>query len=145
MKVLYEILVPTIYGDSMKPIRTRHHKEWDKFVKKVTGGLTILSPAKGIWVNEGVDYPEKVIPVRVMCEEPYESAKLVYDNRGIWVGTKFPTGPDTYQIDKIIDFTIKHYRQKAVMFYVISNQVNIKYASIPAAHGSLMQPPPENI
>lgn len=126
MKVLYEILVPTQYGYPVaKPIRTVHHKQWDKFVKKVTGGLTILSPAKGIWVNEGIDYPEKVIPVRVMCEE---------DPEPITVGAGCPE-PESYpeyyskesQIDKIIDFTLLHYRQKAVMYYVISNQVIVRH------------------
>jgi len=51
MKVLYEILVPTIYGDTMKPIRTRHHKEWDKYIQSITGGLTILSSAQGKWTH----------------------------------------------------------------------------------------------
>ena len=44
---LYEILVPTKYGDNEKPIRTKHHKEWDKYVRKISGGLTILTPGKG--------------------------------------------------------------------------------------------------
>lgn len=119
MKVLYEVLVPTKYGDNGKPIRTAHHKQWDKYVKSITGGLTILAPAKGQWVNEGVEYPERVLPVRVMVEETMTSQ--FFDN--IWNDVF-----DTEQIDKIIQFTLAHYRQKAVMYYVISNQVNIIYA-----------------
>lgn len=105
---LYEILVPTIYGDTLKPIRTRHHKEWDKVVKKITGGLTIMTPAKGQWVHQGKDYDERVIPVRVAFDEPYASKKL----------------------DEIIDFTIKHYRQKAVMYYRLTDYCCIKYAPV---------------
>ena len=130
MKILYEILVPTIYGDTMKPIRTAHHKEWDKYIQSITGGLTILSSARGKWTHEGVEYPEKVIPVRVMVEEeaPYihhwlesmgdgeheDREKIIYDRS---------------QINKIVQFTLSHYRQKAVMYYLISNQVNIVFAS----------------
>ena len=121
MKVLYEILVPTIYGDTMKPIRTAHHKEWDKYIQSITGGLTILSSARGKWTHEGVEYPEKVIPVRVMVEE-----KLVPDEPNEIYGSSHR---ETSQIDKIVQFTLSHYRQKAVMYYLISNQVNIVFAS----------------
>lgn len=100
---LYEILVPTIYGDTMKPIRTRHHKCWDERIKKLSGGLTILSPGRGVWVHEGKDYVERVIPVRILC-----SGKTM---------------------DKIVDITLQHYRQKAVMYFVISSECCIKYAS----------------
>ena len=96
---LYEILVPTIYGDTMKPIRTKHHKRWDERVKKLSGGLTILTPGKGVWVHEGVDYIERVIPVRIMCEEK--------------------------TMKKIVDITLQHYRQKAVMYYVLSTECYI--------------------
>lgn len=100
---LYEILVPTIYGDTMKPIRTRHHKNWDIRIKNLSGGLTILSPGKGIWVHEGNDYIERVIPVRIMTTEPI--------------------------MKKIVDITLQHYRQKAVMYYVISTECYIVSAN----------------
>ncbi len=100
---LYEILVPTIYGDTEKPIRTKHHKNWDKRVKKISGGLTILSPGKGVWVHKGKDYHERVIPVRVMCDEK--------------------------QIKKIIQITLQHYRQHAVMYYVLSSECYIVHAN----------------
>jgi hypothetical protein len=114
MKVLYEILVPTIYGDTLKPIRTRHHKEWDKQVMKITGGMTILSSANGKWTHEGVEYPEKVIPVRVMVEE----------NPDFYIGGEL----QHTQIDKIVYLTMTHYRQKAVMYYLISKDVQVVYA-----------------
>lgn len=119
MKALYEILVPTIFGDNGKPISTKHHKEWDKFVQKITGGLTILKPAQGRWVNKGVEYPERVIPVRIMIEKeeiPEVTAENLDD---LFNETK---------IEKIIQFTLKHYRQRAVMYYVVSNDVHIVYA-----------------
>lgn len=122
MKVLYEVLVPTIYGDTMKPIRIRHHKEWDKYIQSITGGLTILSSAQGKWTHEGVEYPEKVIPVRVMVEE---EEMMYLDTRMRDTGER---SLDHTQINKIIQFTLSHYRQKAVMFYVVSNQVQIVYA-----------------
>lgn len=96
---LYEILVPTIYGDTMKPIRTKHHKRWDERVKKLSGGLTILTPGKGVWVHEGKDYVERVIPVRIMCTEKV--------------------------IKEIVEITLQHYRQKAVMYYVLSTECYI--------------------
>lgn len=67
--ILYEILVPTKYGDTEKPIRTKHHKEWDKRVLKISGGLTLLTPGKGSWVFESRVLEEKVTPVRVLCTE----------------------------------------------------------------------------
>jgi len=100
MKVLYEVLVPTMYGyPNIAPISTRHHKNWDKEVVKITGGMTLMKPAEGRWVDNGVEYPERVIPVRIMCEES--------------------------SISSIINFTLKHYRQKAVMYYVVSREVHI--------------------
>lgn len=100
MKLLYEILVPTRYGDGkMSPIKTRHHKKWDERIQAISGGMTILSSARGKWTFQGVEYPEKVIPVRIMCTEA--------------------------QMKKIVEITISHYRQKAVMYYVLSNQVFI--------------------
>lgn len=99
---LYEILVPTIYGDTMKPIRTKHHKNWDNRVKNLSGGLTILAPGKGVWVHEGKDYLERVIPVRIMCDEK--------------------------TMKKIVDITLEHYRQISVMYYVISEECHLVYA-----------------
>lgn len=97
--ILYEILVPTMYGDTEKPIRTKHHKEWDNRVIKITGGLTLFSPGKGSWVYQGILYQEKVIPVRILCTEK--------------------------DMKKIILLTLKHYRQKAVMYYEVSRNVKI--------------------
>ena len=115
MKVLYEILVPTMFGyPFVTPISTKHHKNWDKEVQKITGGLTICKPAEGRWINKGIEYPERVIPVRIMCDESIPEGKYNFSKS---------------QINKIVQFTLSHYRQKAVMYYVISKEVNIVFAS----------------
>lgn len=70
-------------------------------MRNIAGGLTIYKPAKGQWVEpDSKDvYGERMIPVRIACTEN--------------------------QIRKIANFTIKHYRQLAVMVYVISEKVLI--------------------
>lgn len=101
-KLLWEILVPTTMNNPSNPCRIGHHKEWDKRVRKISGGLTILEPAKGQWIDcESMElYEERVIPVRIACTED--------------------------EIRKIIDITIQHYRQEAVMAYLVSSKVIIK-------------------
>lgn len=93
---LYEILVPCQFNNG-KPVRTRHHKNWDAKVRSISGGLTILSPAKGQWIYKSKLFEERVIPVRIYYTEK--------------------------QIKKIISFTLSHYKQIAVMCYVISDKV----------------------
>lgn len=93
---LWEILVPTQFEDTRKPVSKRHHKEWDKYVRKLAGGLTILRPAKGQWVYQGKVYEDRVIPVRVACDERI--------------------------MEKVALFTKNHYRQIQVMYYKISNE-----------------------
>ncbi len=98
---LWEILVPTIMNDH--PCRVRHHREWDKVVRKIAGGLTIFRPAKGQWIDPGGHglFEERMIPVRISCTER--------------------------QIDEIIRFTINHYNQIAVMAYLVSEKVKVKF------------------
>lgn len=101
MKKLFEILVPTKYGDTKKPISTKHHKNWDKYVQKISGGLTLMPVGKGKWNFNDEEYHERIIPVRVMCDEKH--------------------------IDGIINFTLNHYRQISVMYYVVSTDVKLIY------------------
>ncbi len=97
---LWEILVPTI-RNSGKPFTTRHHREWDKRVRKVANGLTIYTPAKGNWLDaEGKLFSERMIPVRIACNEA--------------------------TIKKIMDIAAQHYEQLAVMAYQVSANVLIK-------------------
>lgn len=96
---LYEILVPTMMDG--KPVRTRHHKEWDKFVRRLSGGLTVLKPAKGQWITpEGSLCEERVIPVKVVCTAE--------------------------EMDVILNHTLRHYRQRVVLAYELSNNVIFK-------------------
>jgi hypothetical protein len=100
MKQLWEILVPTIRNDG-RPIRTRYHRVWDKKVRDISGGLTVLKPAEGQWLApDGTLFKERMIPVRIACTET--------------------------EIEKIADFSAAYYEQLAMMFYRISDKVVIK-------------------
>jgi hypothetical protein len=93
---MWEILVPASNKD--QEFSYDHHKEWDLYVKSLAGGLTIMKTAKGEWLNaEGKLYIDRVIPVRIKCKKKH--------------------------IKKIIEFTIKHYNQEAVLAYKISDDV----------------------
>lgn len=97
MNELWEILVPTQYNDTKTPVKTRHHRQWDKYVRSISGGLSIFKPIKGQWVHQGELYEERNIPVRIACTEK--------------------------QIRHIGEFTKKHYRQICIMIYKISDNV----------------------
>ena len=98
--ILWEILVPTIIND--EPVTIDHHRSWDDKIRSISSGLTILKPAKGQWESpSGKLYIERTIPVRIACSEK--------------------------EIDRIIDITIDHYDQEAVMAYKITDCVKIKY------------------
>jgi hypothetical protein len=71
-------------------------------VKKVTGGVTIMKTAKGEWVSPtGKVYIDRMIPCRIVCSEE--------------------------QMSEIIDFTLDHYNQEAVLAYRISTNVILRY------------------
>lgn len=96
---LWEILVPTHDNDNLK-IDIEHHKKWDIYVQELTKGLTIQKTAKGIWLNQNeTKFEESMIPVKIACSHD--------------------------QIEKIADFTAKHYKQEAVMYYMLSEKVSI--------------------
>lgn len=112
--MLWEILVPTemvpddgkgniLWNKPTRAIRTKHHQEWDKKVRAISGGLTILTPAKGQWIEPSSQelFSERMIPVRIACNKD--------------------------QIQEIANFTIIHYRQKAVLFYKVTDEVKIMY------------------
>jgi len=98
---MWEILVP--YNDNKGtkyPIQ--HHWDWDSFVKTLTNGLTIHKKAKGQWVSQdGTLFKDQMIPVRILCTE-----KVIED---------------------IIQFTLEHYDQEAVLAYEVSNNVKLRY------------------
>lgn len=100
IRPLWEILVPTIRNDGT-PIRTRFHRVWDEKVRGVSGGLTILTPAKGQWINsQGRLFTERMIPVRILATRP--------------------------EIETIVDMTMKYYDQEAILAYKISDEVILK-------------------
>ena len=91
-KHLWEILVP--HSDSNgRPFATIHHLSWDDFVARVAGGLTLPGGTiLGRWQN----VKEKMIRVRVLATRS--------------------------QMRDIVDFTLEHYKQKAVLAYKISDE-----------------------
>lgn len=100
---MWEILVPTVRNCG-KPFRTRYHRVWDKKVREISGGLTIMSPVKGQWVNpDGVLFAERMIPCRFLADET--------------------------QVDEIINMTLKYYDQEATLCYLISSNVKLVYRS----------------
>lgn len=104
MTSLWEILVPTMMRG--EPVRVAYHREWDAKVRAITGGLTLMPPTKGSWVSsDGDTFSERMIPVRIAC------------------------GVD--QLNQIIDLTMEHYDQLAVMAYLISSECIIRNRSEP--------------
>lgn len=101
MSELWEVLVPRAFNNGAD-VPVSHHHLWDLEVRKIAGGLTILKSAKGIWESpSGKIFREGMIPVRVACTED--------------------------QIRLIIELTISHYDQLAVMAYRISDRVIIRH------------------
>jgi len=98
---MWEILVPRKWNNG-RPIRTRHHKEWDKRVRAIAGGLTILYPTiKGEWISpSGELFVDSTIPVRISCNRK--------------------------QIERIMDIAAAHYKQEAIIAYKISDEVIIR-------------------
>lgn len=104
---LWEILVPTVRPNTegKKFFTTKYHKAWDNKVREITSGLTIMTPAKGQWVNPcGKIFEERMIPVRIIANHE--------------------------QINKVIDLTLEYYSQEAVLCYKISDEVILKYSNI---------------
>lgn len=100
---MWEILVPTMRNDG-RPIRTRFHRVWDEKVRKITSGLTILPVSRGQWVSpSGELFLERMIPVRIACGRQ--------------------------QIEEIIQMTIKYYEQEAVLAYLVSETVILRYSN----------------
>ncbi len=103
-KGMWEILVPT--ERRLKPGKyytTRYHRVWDEKVRAITGGLTVMAPARGQWINSetGELFKERMIPVRVMATRE--------------------------EIEKVVDLTLKYYDQLAVLCYKISDEVILRY------------------
>lgn len=87
---LWEVLVPTVSNDG-KPFRLRYHRVWDAKVKEITGGMTVVKPVLGTWVDDdGTEYKERMIPVRIMCSREEviligEMTKVYYDQLAVMI------------------------------------------------------------
>lgn len=103
-KKMWEILVPTERRlEPGKYYTTRFHRVWDEKVRKITGGLTVMAPARGQWVNPttGELFKERMIPVRILATKA--------------------------EIEKVVDLTLSYYDQLAVLCYKISDEVILKF------------------
>lgn len=100
-KRLWEVLVPKA-SNSSQEYTLSHHQGWDSQVRAIARGLTIFKKARGQWISpEGELFNEEMIPVRIFCSQ--------------------------VSLDRILDITLDHYDQKAVMAYEISTKVVLKY------------------
>lgn len=100
---MWEILVPTERRQNPgKYYTTRYHRVWDHKVRAITGGLTIMSPARGQWINPNTGdlFNERMIPVRIIATRE--------------------------EIEKIVDLTIDYYDQLVILCYKISDEVILK-------------------
>ena len=93
---LWEILVPA--ESDGKEIPVLFHQEWDKKVRELVGGLSIMKSMQGQWVNPNDEiFAEKMIPVRIAC-----TMGSIYD---------------------ITKFTRDYYNQEVIMVYRVSDMV----------------------
>jgi len=106
-KGIWEILVPTEKRlEPGKYYTTRYHRVWDSKVRSITGGLTIMSPARGQWINpsNGEIFKERMIPVRIIATRD--------------------------QIEKVVDLTIDYYDQLAILCYKVSDEFILRNKSM---------------
>jgi hypothetical protein len=102
---MWEILIPTVRPNTNgeKFFKTRFHRVWDEKVRKITGGLTIMQPTKGQWLSpHGTLFVERMIPVRIVASKQ--------------------------EIEEVMDMTLVHYEQEAVLCYKISSEVIFRTA-----------------
>jgi hypothetical protein len=70
-------------------------------VRAISGGLTVLPPARGQWIDgDNQLWTERMIPVRFVATEE--------------------------EADQIAEMTKGYYEQQAVMYYKISSDVRFK-------------------
>lgn len=104
---LWEILVPTVRRVDEKPIKTRYHRVWDEKVRAISGGLTIMPPAKGQWVaprdgseNGGKLFSERMIPVRFIATRD--------------------------DMERIVDMTTLYYDQLCTLCYMVGTNIVLR-------------------
>lgn len=98
---VYDILVPKTDQQGERIDRS-YHQQWDRSVRNIAGGATILDGAKGYWEDpNGNLHEEGVIPVRIACT--------------------------TEQFETIMSLTVEHYDQDVIMAYQVSDTVFMKW------------------
>ena len=101
-KQVWKILVPESDRGGFK-FPLNKHLQWDAKVREISGGgMTIMSVARGEWSRpsadgEGMIVRETMIPVLLL------TGKL--------------------EMDRIAHFTLGHYDQEAVLYYLVSEDV----------------------
>jgi len=81
-----------------------HHKEWDRKVRAIANGLTIYKPARGTWLSPvTMQYHEEyMIPVKIIATKE--------------------------QMEQILDITVEHYKQEAVIAFKLSEDIITRWA-----------------
>ena len=97
---VWEILVPR-FSNSGIEFTVAKHVKWDEEAAKISGGLTIYKPAKGLWQQR----KEQMIPVR-----------LIVNRRG--------------DIDNLVKFTARYYKQEVIMAYRISKKIIMYHRNV---------------
>jgi len=98
-KYLWQIFVP-FHDNNGRKYHITHHHEWDDHVRSIAGGLTIFKTSKGQWISDDEKlFVDRMIPVLIACTEP--------------------------EIDNIIQFTMTHYDQLAIMCFKVSDCVKL--------------------
>ena len=101
--VLWEIYVP-VRDNAGIDFALEHHKAWDAYVTEISNGLTLLKCVRGLWFDSTKrSYQEEMIPVRIACR--------------------------SRDIKKIAEFSARHYEQKAIFYYRVSNRVAVFHAT----------------
>jgi len=96
---LFEILVPTVSNNKL-PFSIEYHQIWDRAVRAISGGLTIMGTVNGEWMSaNGELFRDCMIPVRIMCT--------------------------VEQMTQIADMTLIYYNQKCVMYYRVADMVTM--------------------
>lgn len=95
-KKLWEMLIPEKY------LKSKQFNLWQQLIHEISGGITILSTAKGTWISpNGELLNDAMIPVRFIATET--------------------------EAQTIAELSLVYFEQQAIMYYKISDQPLIIY------------------
>lgn len=90
-KKLWEMLIPENY------LKTKQFTLWQELVHDISGGITILSTAKGTWISPKGDLlKDAMVPIRFIATE--------------------------VEAQTIAELSLVYFEQQAIMYYKISDQ-----------------------